>query len=838
MFAMKDEDKRIIREQIAPLVQNGDVALFLGAGFSIGTPSINNKSVPSSPGLVNRICEEAGYKEEAEYTDLPTAFGLGEDEIDNFENFLISNFTVTEPEIWQCKVFQYWWRTVFTTNIDTIAESAIRKNNLQNSSFPGYRVFNYSDREPVQSLPTEPPVVYLHGMVSRPVDGFVFDNVSYAENTVNQGDWLSKCSLHISHGNCLFVGSKFKESDIETALRRRKVWEGENHERENNWIVLRSFSEIERRSYAKRGITPIEAEAKEFFEYLFGLIGTLSQKKFIKRKAPYLSDMSDNKSSSWFSKNMASVSVELQQASVKRGPYSLFYNGDMPDWFYVYNEVPTEFHSYRTLLTKILDFENSGDKVMVLPVLGPLGSGKSTCIMQALSKLSSTHNNIYQYVGLDGINIDYAWRVIKDLKGLVVIYVDASSSYFYAINDIIYKVLNNSSSSRVCVVLEERTLQYERNKRHFVDVPRGVISPIYQENIDRDEAALLLDKTSSLGISFEKLKGLDRKSSIDKIVNFDNGYNGDLLATLYDLSSRKSYKEQLNEEYEEILGEKAKDIFETISLVSASRLSIPVNYLSEIHSISVDKLMEVIKDQLNGKVSYRGASMTVGARHHSIAEYHLSNNFDKKSLRDRIISLMKCLSGKFSIEDIKKHPISYKIYSKIMSYHYLTETLFKGKENYEYVHEIYSYCQTLFYDDGIFWLQYGRFLERDGNVSEALHCFRKGLELYDSFQLRHALGHLLLKKYRLDKVHDDSEFEEGVKLLQYEIDSRGANDGYPYTAMGNELIRIYNSGMNQDKCATLLKSLINRGLQIHREDSHFTEMVGRYFKTFKNAKVH
>ncbi|MCT7358945.1 SIR2 family protein [Thalassolituus pacificus] len=834
---MKEEDKRLISMEIAPLVHNGDITLFLGAGISIDTPAINGLGIPSTPNLIKRICKVAGYEDNvAETADLPTAFGVGEDEIDNFENFLISNFTAKSVENWQLKIFQNWWRAIFTTNIDTIPELCINKNLTIGKDFPSYCVFNYDDREPIQSLPTEPPLVYLHGKVSSPSSGFIFDNVSYADHSVKQSDWLVKSALHISHGNCLFVGSKFKESDIETALRRRQSWDKDQSETKN-WIVLRSFTELEKNAYKKRGITPIEADAKEFFEVLFSIVSPLSRHKFIKKKAPFLAENTDDKSLAWFTKNMSLVSEEIERSTKKNSPFSLFYNGDMPNWFYMRNQVPAEISSSRKIVEEIIKFENSDEKGKILAVLGPLASGKTTAAMLALSNISGTHNNIYQFSGLDGIDIEATWSVVKDLKGLVVIFIDSSSGYFYAVNEIIERVLDRPTSCKLCFLLEERTIQFDRNKRHFTKIPQSVFTKVKINNLDFNDAGCLLDKTEELGVSFEKLKGLERNSAIRKIVDYDQGYNGDLLATLYDLSYGKPYKEKLAEEFEEIDDGLARDIFETVSIVTASRLEIPINYLCEIYSISVESLINLIESKLKDKLHHRGMSMTLTSRHHSIAQFHLENNFDKKELTEKIISLMKCVSSKFGIDDIKLHPISYKIYSKVLSYHYLTEILFSGSENYSFVHEIYSECQKYFPNDGIFWLQYGRFLERDKKIEEALHCFRKGLALYDSFQLRHALGQLLLKKYRLDKSPDDSDYREGVKILQNEIDSRGATDAYPYTALGNELIKIYNKGRKKIEIAYSLKEIINRGLKLHRTDQYFSTMVSRYITSVGDTEV-
>lgn len=59
---MLDNDaKQIIDKEIIPKIQNGDLALFLGAGISIGTPSMNGLGIPSTGDLIRRICEAAGY---------------------------------------------------------------------------------------------------------------------------------------------------------------------------------------------------------------------------------------------------------------------------------------------------------------------------------------------------------------------------------------------------------------------------------------------------------------------------------------------------------------------------------------------------------------------------------------------------------------------------------------------------------------------------------------------------------------------------------------------------------------------------------------------------------
>ena len=84
-----------------------------------------------------------------------------------------------------------------------------------------------------------------------------------ADNTVKQSDWIRLCALHITHGNCLFVGSRFKESDIDAAIRSRRLWDGQE-QTGKNWIILDEFNSLEKTSYERKGITPLKATAEEY----------------------------------------------------------------------------------------------------------------------------------------------------------------------------------------------------------------------------------------------------------------------------------------------------------------------------------------------------------------------------------------------------------------------------------------------------------------------------------------------------------------------------------------------------------------------------------------------
>ena len=829
--------KNTVINEIVPLITNGEMALFIGAGCSIGTPAINGLSIPSTRELIERICKGCGYPE-SDYkdADLQTAFSIGQTDIDNFDNFLVSNFTCETPKVWQTNILRLWWRIIFTTNIDDVFDKSIELVKKDSRQYPEYKVFNYLEREPIIRIPTSPEIVKIHGSINKIKDGFVFDSISYADNTVKQSDWIRLCALHITHGNCLFVGSRFKESDIDAAIRSRRLWDGQE-QTGKNWIILDEFNSLEKTSYERKGITPLKATAEEFFNLIYDNVQYVSPEKFIKRKAPYLLDTKRNtKSHAWFSENLEHVRESITYWSSKTGPFSRFYFGDMPDWFYISHKVPATFGRTNDILNCIREFKDNTDRIKLINIIGPVGTGKTTTALQVLAILSETETNIYNFSGINGIQVEYLWDVLKDIKGLVVIYIDAAANHYYAVNEILQRASSTATGCKLCIITEDRTTQHYRNNRHLYQIPLSSTKKIECQNLNRDDATSLLNKAIELGINYEKLKNLSREKQLELILDYDNGYKGDLLATLYDLSSGESYIKKINDEYFEISNEKAKSVYEIISLVTACRLPLPLNYLSEVSGLSITSVLELLKEELNGKIhkkTHQDSLISITSRHYSIAEFHMKKCFDKGTIKNIIIKLMDCMSSKFSIEDIKLHPISYRIYRNILSYHFLTEQIFTKSNEYPFIHDIYSHCQTLFSKDGVFWLQYGRFLEKDNKIPEAIHCFRRGLDLYDSFQIRHALGHLLLKKYRKEGLKDRNEYDEGVAWLEAEIKSRG-NDSFPYTSLISELTKILKIQPSNDGVKEKLKYHVQQAMNEGCfDDPALTSVVSLAFKALK-----
>lgn len=192
--------------------------------------------------------------------------------------------------------------------------------------------------------------------------------------------------------------------------------------------------------------------------------------------------------------------------------------GDLPEWFYVSHHVPAVLPAHRAIVSEVNAFLNSDSKCRLIAVTGPLGSGKTTACMMAAAEISVNHLNVHHFNGLNGIEIEHLWNTIKDTRGLFCLVIDAAYEHFYAINAVFERIMDRATSCRLCVIIEERTRQYERNKHHFMSSQLDNIRQIKVENLNLASATKLYDKSFELGIRFEKLTGKTRKIQSKKLL--------------------------------------------------------------------------------------------------------------------------------------------------------------------------------------------------------------------------------------------------------------------------------------------------------------------------------
>lgn len=824
---LTDEDKKDIKDQLIPEIDAGNVTLILGAGFSVGTPNKakSPQGMPSTRGLIEAVFDKALGSVPTELPDLPEAFSLGKDEIAGFDDFLTGLFTCSNTFDWQRSIFKHWWRAIFSTNIDDIPDVVHEVLSKKKLAVTSYRFFNHTDGRPVDQNFLHPPFVKLHGDVRRLDEGVIFDRVSYADMSARNPDWITEIALHVTNGNCLFVGSSFRESDIEAAIRHREL-SGVHYETSPSWMVLKDCEEWQKKIYLRRGIRVIRSTAEEFFNFLSGNSATPTAKELVARRAPSIAGLTNLTAAAWMAENFSEVSSQLADAGKEEGITPQFLRGDFPRWYYLAKGVPVEFGWMEKISLKLEDMLRGQRFNPYLQVLtGSVAQGKSTALRQMAMRISKLDIPVYEFIGDDEISIGYVVEVLKAQRGKVVLIVDSAADYFNRINAIADRIAQQNPELSLLILAADRTDTVRRNLHNVTAFGKNI--DVYEiDSLSEADALKLANLLIRFGVDHLPVHERDQHALQRKILDVETGYRGDLLATLYSVYSGRPFERKMDEEYAEVEAGDANRAFNILAIITCTGHGVSYSDFAQILRIEPHRLLNLIATSLSNKIFRSRQSRTVSIRHRSIAEYLVRGCVPLNEKRRWVSDILRVLSTKWSVDDIKKgfHPNAWRIYKGIIHHTFLMDIFWNDRDT---VHSVYSEAQQWYGNDSLFWLQYGKFLEAIEEYDDSVAALEHSLAQWESsWQIRHALGSVLLRRYSKG-LGDDDDFSRGIEFLDELIAERNFQDPYPVTTKVARLLDILETTPGDNSLRAAIASSVREGERYHVNNHGFRQQRDR-----------
>jgi hypothetical protein len=824
---MTPEEIDIIKNEICPKIHAGQASLLLGAGFSYKNPSLNSE-LPTGDGLRDALLEACG---KSGRVSLKDAYAYAERHLPNFREFIINCFTVTRAHFWQQKIFQYVWNRIYTTNIDNVLRVAHDTTAQKGKLAAAFSFINYTDIGIIGQAIGTVPVVAMHGQVENFDQGFIFSNQEYGRASGRKVlDWHNELSARMLVGGLVVIGSQLDESDFDTYLAARQADYGDSVISEQNWIIMPSPDEIKKDNYIAAGYKVIDCTAEEFFNVVYATVPPRTIADIIAETVPTAHKRNLNhKAMVWFKEAFNPVNAEIEKARKSGGILRHFISGYHPNWLYIVNQAHADTPKIRALTAKIsasMSAESEG--YGILHVTGPSGSGKTTALRAALLNLVEVYPYIYEYDSENGVDIEFLYQIIHGFTQKAIIVFYSAAALYYTVNALAER-LNEEKRSYVLFLLEERTHTYRKNRHHLSEC-----SDFAEEfplgKVTFEEAKAIAEKIKWHGLEYEDFSEypIDKQARI--ILDSERGYHGDLLATLFSLTYHQNFEDKIYKEYHEIENLEAQKLLDHTAIINSFGFGTPIGYLSGFMHCDQKQILSYLNTDLRDLVITLLPSHHIVCRHRVIADFYFKNCISKKGDVDTIVNMLDYLSRQFTISDIRLHPLAYEIYKNLISFNFLYEQYFPAATRRNDTERTYHAAQKFFTKDGVFWLQFGRFYRKIGELDNAIDCYRAGLSYYDSFQTRHALGTVLLEKYIEQGCAEKELYDEGLKWLENERIRRGALDPYPTTTLCNLIFKIHKQQPENKEIYGQLTWYMNYGVKNFKEDDAFNSFLQRFYR--------
>lgn len=824
---MSPENIRVIKEEVCPLIAAGEASLLLGAGFSFKNPS-RSGTLPTGIGLRDQLLSACGTTA-GPNTTLRDAYTFAKRKLPDLNQFLTDTFTVTTVHKWQARIFEYVWTRIYTTNIDNVLDVAYSNCRSTGRNSAEFTFLNYSDKGVVNQTLGSFPVITVHGTIRDIKAGFIFSNEEYGIASSRKIlDWHNDLAAHMLAGGLIVIGNQLDESDFDTHLATRIQQYGEDTTASPNWIVMPNPDPIKMDNYIAAGYTVIDSTAEEFFEIVFAEVAPKTIGEMYAERVPTVERMVRKQGASvWFMEAFNTVQIELENAARETGILRNFMTGAHPSWFYIYNNaqaVTPKIDALTRVVSKSL--RSNKNKFGILHVTGPSGSGKTTAIRTAVKTVMSQFKYIYEFDSSKGLNVDYLHSITQNFKEKAVLIFYSAAPFYYSINAL-GKVLKDSETPYILFILEERTRTYRKNKNHLADC--ASFSEEFEfGRASFDDAKSIATKLLNHGFSFPGFSELSIERQAQTILDAERGYHGDLLSTLFSLTSNQNFEDKLYQEYHSIDNDEARDIIDVVSMVNYVNGPLPLNYISGFLDIQQNRVIEHLNNELSGLINPLPPTQHIICRHRRIADFYFKSCIAHRGKFETIIGVLEFLSRQFTVADIRFHPLAYEIYKHLISFSFLYKEYFPRESRRADTERTFHEAQRFFGTDGIFWLQFGRLYREVDELDEAIDCFRTGLTYYDSFQTQHALGTTLLDRYIKNGFAVEQDFEEGINRLEGERIGRGTMDPYPTTTLCVQLLKITRLQPGNEAAHKQLRFYLNYGLEHFKED-------GQFMRIFKEA---
>ncbi|MBI2186825.1 MAG: SIR2 family protein [Acidobacteria bacterium] len=783
--------------------EKGQVALFTGAGFSFGVTNSRGAEPPDAITLAQQLAAECNWPYNGE--PLPAVYAQAEDHLGtkNLRSFLESLYLNLKPAAWHLDIARLYWSRIYSTNIDDLVEQAYARGGVQKlRSIVCPAPFLEADE-----FYAEVQCIHLHGAVADHSKPLTFTAEHYAEQTAVGNVWYQQLVEDLQSKSVIFVGTRLNEPPYYHYLRLRSERPaGARELRAKCFIVGPQSSPIMRREFERQGYAVIDATAEEFFAALVPRVSELvhTNRDIVRAKYPHMFARLSNDILDAQAELLRQFDfVSVIETGTDPAPRTMFLLGAEPTWADIAYNIDAQ-RGITEHLNQVLADLPKGVHACVL--MGPAGSGKSTCLRRVAYELARNGHTVYFAKGLRRLELKPLLALSENLGDRqVFVFVDDAVQHLTKLNEAISELPNPNITF---VIADQSHLLKPRLGE--IKIKPALIEAMPALN-DADCEAIL-DKLDHFGL----LGVLTGRPRAEQLNAFLIRSRKQLLVAMKEATSGRGFDIIIAQEYGSLASPAARLAYVVACLVHHHGPPIRRRHLLACLDGTDYERASVLKSQLIDVVipKYDNDDEYLIPRHRVIARQVVTESAARAVVQDAIVRLIRAIAAEITPQNITRRTIEYQAFRGILQFDQMR--LLFG-DAYDLIDSVYNevkpYCDKNF----LYWLQRGRLEVHFDHFETAQNYLDASLAIRESYQAWHYVGVLKLKRAAAEPEEGIAQqlAEEGEDILRRQMHER-ADDSYPKAALIEHKLR-YLAAHPGNKFATEVRDLYMLARQALRE---------------------
>lgn len=727
---------------------NGNVVLFLGAGFSYG--SENEQGVlPKGKELQQEIfdkfvkgkvaTEEEKELQEYNLQDLCQCVYDYLNKQEELKDYILSRFKRAKPKEYHLLLTTYDWKRIYTVNVDDLVENIFATNGV---------ACTVQNTRSEKKHEVQVELIKLHGCVNAPEEPITFSKSEYTTLIKDKNYKLDKLSTDMVDRDVIFVGASMEESDIDFYVSK---YESAGFLRKGKLIFIDPYPSVKlkARISALKGIL-LQWNTEQFLQFVAALKYNPTDLEKSKKMLNYSGLFLYRDIVGCFS------SGDIYESRLYEG-YGSNWKDVVGSWIFKTSDIK----SIQSLCEQ-LDWNDYSS--YCIAIFGPRFAGKDCALKLLGAHLYKQGYEVIEYKGksLD-LNALAKYIFASEYEKFVLLIENAS--YYYGL---IEKLLQFNWQGRKLLILStSRTYYHYRKKYYLEDNP--YVEYEVKDRIARQDTGVIYDKLVEKGylgdLSRKKEEGLAQIFKKGSFINlftdltYGNGFRRgikDVIKNIYEASDTiKSLYMEL------VLFDKA-DLPYYPSELLVQQYSIDFNVFANREYEKLDKEQRLIVDYI--RIENNGIV--------------LKNRLLVDAIWERVKEEEKIQTIKIVLNNIASYiSENENNYWRIIFESLLKEDIlskvFKIRESK--ILELYYGLKDSFEEISYYWLQLGIAEQKNDDYAKALNHLKMAQKIRpNAYQIQHAIARNYLQSACVHQDFPVSKelFVTGERMMMDLINSR------------------------------------------------------------------